>query len=333
MKTTILSIGTLCLCQTICSADTLSGQVFIRTNVGVSVKLGLVDVEVFERESLRHSVIEKLKNAKPLIEYLRTASAELEAEYSASRGAGKTAAELRQIQREIADIEAMHDYLSSSVFALTSAPKPVAIGKTDADGSFSVDVPKGSYFVAARDKRVIGQTVEFYQWVISAEVMGLTRVTLANHNTSESGAAESMMKDPRNLVSLLLSSGELPTLESVTAFVETHKNARKAKAERVEAENKQMEEAARARNEQAARDDLVRRQNIELFKKNPRLASQMAAQKFPDIARAGTRLNAEYQSRFRKYKAEKPRYFDDLDWPIRLAEECDRDIRAGVAPR
>ncbi|MEI6872641.1 MAG: hypothetical protein WCL08_10200 [Verrucomicrobiota bacterium] len=56
-------------------------------------------------------------------------------------------------------------------------------------------------------------------------------------------------------------------------------------------------------------------------------AQQEAIRRYPDLGVAGSKLNTEFVSRHKRYLQERPDYFRDPSWPLRLAEECVRAIK------
>jgi hypothetical protein len=56
-------------------------------------------------------------------------------------------------------------------------------------------------------------------------------------------------------------------------------------------------------------------------------AQQEAIRRYPDLGVAGSKLNTEFVARHKRYQQERPDYFRDPSWPLRLAEECVRAIK------
>jgi hypothetical protein len=56
-------------------------------------------------------------------------------------------------------------------------------------------------------------------------------------------------------------------------------------------------------------------------------AQKEATRRYPDLGVAGTKLNTEFVSRYKRYQQERPDYFRDPTWPIHLAEECVEAIK------
>jgi hypothetical protein len=51
-------------------------------------------------------------------------------------------------------------------------------------------------------------------------------------------------------------------------------------------------------------------------------AQQEAKRRHPELGVAGSPLNLEFVSRYNSYKKERPYFFNDPSWPIRLGDEC-----------
>ena len=52
---------------------------------------------------------------------------------------------------------------------------------------------------------------------------------------------------------------------------------------------------------------------------------------YPELGVAGTAVNREYVRRYRLYRSVNPAFFDEPDWPKRLAEMLAQDL--GLDPR
>lgn len=51
-------------------------------------------------------------------------------------------------------------------------------------------------------------------------------------------------------------------------------------------------------------------------------AQSEAARIFPELAVEGTMLHQDFMARLHAYKAKNPSYFEEAEWPLRLAREC-----------
>jgi hypothetical protein len=79
-------------------------------------------------------------------------------------------------------------------------------------------------------------------------------------------------------------------------------------------------------NSESPTADAYRQAQLEVFRKNPAQAQQKAIELYPEVAVAGSPLNKEFVARMKRYQAEKKEFFDEPDWPIRLAKECSEDL-------
>lgn len=50
-------------------------------------------------------------------------------------------------------------------------------------------------------------------------------------------------------------------------------------------------------------------------------AQREALRRYPDLAIKGSRLNTAYVGRYNRYKQQRPEFFRDSNWPLRLADE------------
>jgi MFS family permease len=56
-------------------------------------------------------------------------------------------------------------------------------------------------------------------------------------------------------------------------------------------------------------------------------AQREAVRRFPQLGVAGSAFNREFLARAARYRTEKPAYFQDVQWPLHLAQECDATAR------
>jgi hypothetical protein len=59
---------------------------------------------------------------------------------------------------------------------------------------------------------------------------------------------------------------------------------------------------------------------------------QRAMDAFPALAVKNSPLNLEFVARYRRYKTENPTYFDDPEWPLKLAKESSEALAASQPP-
>ncbi len=60
-------------------------------------------------------------------------------------------------------------------------------------------------------------------------------------------------------------------------------------------------------------------------------AKRQAVSVYPELGVAGTAVNREYVRRYKLYRSVNPAFFEEPDWPIRLAEMLAQDL--GLDPR
>ena len=56
-------------------------------------------------------------------------------------------------------------------------------------------------------------------------------------------------------------------------------------------------------------------------------AQREALRRHPDLGVAGSRMNVVFLERYHRYQKERPEYFHDATWPVRLADETASDIQ------
>lgn len=58
-------------------------------------------------------------------------------------------------------------------------------------------------------------------------------------------------------------------------------------------------------------------------------AKSEAIRLYPDLAIAGSAFNREFLAQYKRYQQERPSFFNDTSWPIRLAEETSKSVSGG----
>jgi hypothetical protein len=248
----------------------ISGQVFVVTQAGESVKLGLVPVSVFSPETIKEHIVERTSKAsqeiavrKPSLDQAQAAlaplnrKAELEnsearslsdaesramaairranaasnafvlsggeiggadyerleadslaknyewANINEARRAAEARARLSDKLRtpkisDVARIEEEIGHFRSSEYLMENLPVPELMTKTDANGEFSLTLPRGgSVVVAATASRPAMN--EVYYWLVTVSVEGGTenRILLSNDNLTTSSSEESLVHLPQ----------------------------------------------------------------------------------------------------------------------------------------
>ena len=265
-------------------------------------------------------------------------------------------------------IQAKRNFLNSGLYYFESLAGPLETTKTDAEGKFSFQVPSGSYVVVAVSKRTVGKKSEYYHWMVKARANANTKVMLANDNLTTSGSPESMVAtfgDEENVQEVMIP--EARNIQFIAAFVEREKQDQEAAAkinedarqtEEAKQKEQQMEaarqreraagEAKKKEEERQAKADIEMQKKSEkaqqaeegdrqdllaMFRKNPDAAQRYAVGRFPELGIAGSPLNKEYIARLQRYQHEKKEFFTEPDWPLRLAKECDADLKSGKVTR
>lgn len=198
----------------------ISGQVFIVTRGGPSIKMALVEVCLYESKTLEDHFKSRGAEVAAINERMETiatdaqteafrAEAEKERSEKAARdAAGDTffAAFLAEFRfrrvaakeaREIADTAQAFIRVTQSGFPyFDQLPKPIASAKTDADGNFSITTlrTKTPLALLATTSRAVGAGDEVYFWAVRLPPdEESTKIALTNDNESGTTAPSSML--------------------------------------------------------------------------------------------------------------------------------------------
>lgn len=193
----------------------LSGEVFIVTGGGESIKLGLVPVSIYPLDEiqghLQHRTLEYDRDIAAINKVLPNAKSEMDEVFekvlelirngaSSDERVVPNAAHKKARDRYL-ELLAQKGKLDSGGFYLTGMPKEIYSVKTDSNGRYAIKLPRREKFalVAVASRRV-GQGLEAYYWVVNASLDGAAQknVPLSNHNMSTSGSAESLIHDQRS---------------------------------------------------------------------------------------------------------------------------------------
>jgi hypothetical protein len=169
----------------------LEGQAFIVTQGADSIKLGLVEVKVFEELRFTSFIQEKRQNAASIIsgrlkafhdqetqklqrvdEVLKEYVKEYKRTHSEKASENLREALMEYVRMEIklkAQEAALERQLQNSIW-LENLPTPSYLTKTDADGKFSLKLKPGRYALAAEATRKIADKTEEYYWLIWLDV-------------------------------------------------------------------------------------------------------------------------------------------------------------------
>ncbi len=108
--------------------------------------------------------------------------------------------EVKARETDLAKLIAEGDVLTSSAFYSTNLPPGIATAKTNADGLFTLNLPRnGKIALAARASRQLLGEVEHYYWLVWVSLDGASskRVLLSNDNLTTVESPESVIKLPR----------------------------------------------------------------------------------------------------------------------------------------
>jgi hypothetical protein len=181
-----------------CASDVeLTGDVFIVTQSGQSIKLGLVEVQIIPESAMQPFVQSKLQTAKSELERIDIMEVNCDKELE------QISREVKQAtnNEELTDLESrLHNnteamriiwderkkYTGGSFF-MSGLPTPELTTKTDADGKFMLRLKPGKYAIAAYAQRTIIDSTEKHYWLVWTAVRSSQpkRLMLSNDNLFE----------------------------------------------------------------------------------------------------------------------------------------------------
>lgn len=197
---------------------TIVGQIFVVTKGAETIKLALTDVQIFRSSDVSSKITDftemrtkKLKDAQQrrqeMIEKLQKFDSEMktwESRFTGSKASDEYQTKARESQVQLALFEIQGEEIrateadarnDTSTF-FTDLPNPLQKVTTDADGKFSVSVPKTDRFVVvASASRQVGDNTERYRWVIRFALEGADSkgLMLTNKNVVGSFASENAL--------------------------------------------------------------------------------------------------------------------------------------------
>lgn len=201
------------------SKGQVEGEIFVVTKGGQNYKLGLVTVALIQMDKLKPHLARKLAEKIAAFDKLKpkrdAAFAKMQQATQAERNAedaylkdinSRTARDAHnkaQIEAQAASKvwQALMDENATygkGDHVFRDLPASVVTTQTNSDGKFAIDVPgKGEFAIAASSSRRVGETSEFYYWLIRIPMDGSAKKTimLSNNNlTSVEDAPESLLR-------------------------------------------------------------------------------------------------------------------------------------------
>ena len=174
----------------------ISGQVFIVTRGGESVKLGLVTVTAYDADQVAAVVKEadeKTSAERSQLQRVEEAADAAYKRFSDSRGSdhGKWLDALNLEEKA----QRRRAYLTSSFYYSKSFPPELASVKSDADGHFRVSVPDGKPItLRAWSTRELSDSVECYDWFVRVPD-ATVEINLSNDNQLNRDSAAALLGD------------------------------------------------------------------------------------------------------------------------------------------
>lgn len=192
-----------------CGEKEITGQIFVVTQAKANIKLALVAVgaipqEEFdsflkakqsERQDQQGQLSSKYNIARTQQDGAMSAK-ELEITYGNYSATQKKAVALEVSNKEkIAEIAkaviAEYEAFDKDEFLLEGMPQPKFISKTDADGKFTLKLPKGKYVIKANSSRAVFGSSETYHWLVVVDTSNINQpLMLSNDNLLETKCNE-----------------------------------------------------------------------------------------------------------------------------------------------
>jgi hypothetical protein len=186
---------------------TVNGQIFIATQGGDNIKLALIHVHLFSEDQIDEAMIAiedkanvEMDKLKPTIDAQKADFTKVVSEYDASRDSGNSNFSDMITKRNAirdqyeATWRSYFHYLSQAYY-ITGLPTPLTEAETDADGKFSIQIPKtGSWVLEAAGERSVGNKTEGYLWIIRVSKDAIThnQIFLNNDNLSDHPSDDSI---------------------------------------------------------------------------------------------------------------------------------------------
>jgi len=201
-----------------CGEKQIAGQVFVVTQAKENVKLALVTVGAIPQEEfdqyLNAKKNKKLGQQQLLLTKYEEAKSDLkssDARYEwynfllkdlPSRSlTEKSRKHYKGIIKDLAAVEvaiakdkaviAEYEAFDKAEFLFEGLPTPKVISKTDADGKFTLNLPKGKYVITANSSRALLGSLETYHWLVTVDTSNINQpIMLSNDNLLETRCNE-----------------------------------------------------------------------------------------------------------------------------------------------
>jgi formylglycine-generating enzyme required for sulfatase activity len=169
----------------------VTGQVFVVTKGGESVKLGLVGIHVVDERRLTE-IAARLLGVKAQEALLLKFESEVKEMLATVPEA--FAAQLRRIGEDaVRRRQGITGFSGHTLSSLFLAELPAAAAQTDADGLFTVEASVSSW-MAARGQRRVGSTTETYLWLMPLKTKS-RKLLVSNDRLIEDDAALARILD------------------------------------------------------------------------------------------------------------------------------------------
>lgn len=181
-----------------CGKQEILGQVFIVTQGMGNIKLALVEVGAIPQEEFDQ--YQKTKQALKLEQQRRLSPKYISAKKELGDAFSKWSSEFKfegpiyemysEVQKRTKDVIAEYEAFDNDQYILGTLPPSKFISKSDADGKFSLSLPKGKYVIFAKSSRKVGDSSETYYWLVKIDESTPSNLMLSNDNLLESKCKE-----------------------------------------------------------------------------------------------------------------------------------------------
>lgn len=186
-----------------CGKSTIEGEAFVVTRSANAVRLPLVSINFVKAEDFTPHLqkradehLQKLAELGGKIKKYRELAAANERERNellALRQSGKPVDMLRLMNllgEALVEHSAQQEYDQESSTdkgtidpLMTDVPPAAGEVKTDSEGRFSIELPRGDYVAIAKATRLAGANEEVYKWLVKVKATSSTaKLVLSNHN-------------------------------------------------------------------------------------------------------------------------------------------------------
>ncbi len=171
----------------------VSGEVFITTRGGDTIKISGEEVLFFTRETVQNAYDESLESAPhdmPRYDETMTKYVKLVKEFDsltrefAGRKRDEMSAQAQSCRDHIRELEYAKSEWPHASYIFTFFPDAEFRSMTDSDGRFSISLPPGDWIAVVESRRAIGSSEERYYWAVPTDSKNTLLLTNQNMVTA-----------------------------------------------------------------------------------------------------------------------------------------------------